>query len=204
MRIIRDEMKLSVPILLISAYDWSDIEEMAKNAGVNGFICKPLFRSKLYDKINELLGLQSGPSELEDDNSDIAGMKILIAEDNDINWEIISALLQMYGIESERAGNGQIAVEMLQSSRENSYDLVFMDLQMPVMNGLDATRTIRGLEGTWASSIPIIAMTANAFSEDIAQCMEAGMNGHIAKPVDIKHVLMEIHRVREERKNTEI
>ena len=126
-------------------------------------------------------------------------MNILIAEDNDINWEIISAILEMFGITSERAENGRVCVDKMNTAAEGSYDLVFMDIQMPEMNGLDATRNIRALDNPWASSIPIIAMTADAFSENVTECMNAGMNGHIAKPIDMKLVIKEIRRIKEER-----
>ena len=199
-RRIREEADKDLPILLISAYDWSDIEDQAKEAGANGFVSKPLFRSTLYDKINEILGTVANSVELENDYSDIAGMNILVAEDNDINWEIISTLLGMYGITAERAENGRICVEKLSAAAKDSFDLVFMDIQMPEMNGLDATRTIRVLDDPWASSVPIIAMTADAFSENVTECLNAGMNGHIAKPIDIKLVIKEIRRIKEEKK----
>jgi signal transduction histidine kinase/DNA-binding response OmpR family regulator len=199
-RRIRAEVSADIPILLTSAYDWSDIEDTAKEAGVNGFIGKPLFRSRLYEKISELLGTEAKALEAEDDHSDLAGMHILIAEDNDINWEIISAMLGMYGITSERAENGRICVEKMAAAEEGQYDLIFMDIQMPEMNGLDATRNIRRLENPWAAGIPIIAMTADAFSENVAECLKAGMNGHIAKPIDLKLVIKEIRRVKEEKK----
>ncbi len=196
---IRSDIDSKIPILLISAYDWSDIEDKARTAGANGFVSKPLFRSTLYDKINDLIGKESGSVEPEDDYSDLNGINILVAEDNDINWEIISAMLAMFGITTERAENGRVCVDMLSKAEEGSYDLIFMDVQMPEMNGLDATRTIRKLENPWAASIPIVAMTADAFSENIMECLDAGMNGHIAKPVDIKLVIKEIRRIREGR-----
>ena len=199
-RRIRSEVSPDIPVLLTSAYDWSDIEDSAKEAGANGFIGKPLFRSKLYEKISQLLGTEVRAIEPEDDYSDLAGMNILIAEDNDINWEIISTMLDMFGITSERAENGRICVDKIADAREGLYDLVFMDIQMPEMNGLDATRAIRALENKWAASIPIIAMTADAFSENVAECLNAGMNGHIAKPIDLKLVIKEIRRIKEEKK----
>ena len=197
---IRSEVKSNVPILLISAYSWSDVEEQAKEAGVNGFLSKPLFRSTLYNKISEILGSEVESIEPENDYSDLQGLNILVAEDNDINWEIISTLLSMYGITSERAENGRLVVEKMKEAKEGQYTLIFMDIQMPEMNGLDATRTIRKLDDPWASSIPIIAMTADAFAENIAECLAAGMNGHIAKPIDVKLVIKEIRRIREESK----
>jgi CheY-like chemotaxis protein len=127
-------------------------------------------------------------------------MRILVTEDNDINWEIISAMLSMFGIITERAENGRVCVDMLHDAKEGSYELVFMDIQMPQMNGLDATRAIRAFKDHWAASIPIVAMTADAFSENVTECLNAGMNGHIAKPVDIKLVIKEIRRIREGRK----
>ncbi|MBR3508163.1 MAG: response regulator [Lachnospiraceae bacterium] len=197
--LIRSGMGKTIPILLISAYDWSEVEDKAKVAGANGFICKPMFRSTLYDKINELMGKKSRSPEPEDDYSDLQGLHILVAEDNDINWEIISAMLAMFGITTDRAENGRICVDMMRHASEGSYELIFMDIQMPEMNGLDATRAIRRLENPWAASIPIVAMTADAFSENVAECLNAGMNGHIAKPVDIKLVIREIRRIKEER-----
>ena len=199
-RRIRTEVDAGIPILLTSAYDWSDIEDEAKEAGANGFIGKPLFRSRLYEKINGLLGTEAKPLEPEDDYSDLAGMNILIAEDNDINWEIISTMLGMFGVNTERAENGRICVDKMAEAGEGRYDLIFMDVQMPEMNGLDATRQIRKLANKWAASIPIIAMTADAFSENISECLKAGMNGHIAKPIDLKLVIKEIRRIKEEKR----
>lgn len=199
-RQIRAKVEDDVPILLISAYDWSELENEAKEAKVNGFVSKPLFRSSLYYKLNEVLGNGAQRTNQEEDDADIAGMRILVAEDNDINWEIISMMLQMHGVETERAENGKIAVDRLADAKKGDFNLVFMDIQMPVMNGLDATKAIRSLRNTWASKIPIIAMTADAFSENVAECLAVGMNGHIAKPIDMKLVLKEIRRIKEEEK----
>ena len=199
-RRIRSEVDSNTPILLISAYDYSDVEKSAKEAGVNGFLSKPLFRSTLYDKISEILGTEVKSVEPESDYSDLEGLNILVTEDNDINWEIISTLLSMYGITTERAENGRICLEKMKQAKKGQYMLIFMDIQMPEMNGLDATRAIRKLEDPWASSIPIIAMTSDAFSENVMECLDAGMNGHLAKPIDIKLVIKEIRRIKEESK----
>ena len=133
----------------------------------------------------------------EENNSDLTGMKILVAEDMDVNWEIISTLLEMYGIKCRRAENGKVAVDTLRNIQSGEFDTVFMDIQMPVMNGLDATREIRKLENPYAANIPIIAMTADAFSENVTECFEAGMNGHIAKPIDINNVVRELKKIRQ-------
>ncbi len=184
-------------IILVSAYDWTQIEDNAKEAGVNGFISKPLFRSSLYKKISEIMKIEKDDSNQEENNSELSGMKVLIAEDMDVNWEIIHTLLEMYGIESERAENGKIAVEKIRNASPVSYDAVFMDIQMPQMNGLDATRQIRKLDNSFAAKLPIIAMTADAFSENVSECLEAGMNGHIAKPIDINQVINELKKIQQ-------
>ena len=194
---IREIAGNDISILLVSAYDWTQIEEDAKKAGVNGFISKPLFRSSLFKKISEVLGLQESSAAQEENNSDLADMNILVVEDMDVNWEVISTLLEMYGIKSQRAENGKIAVDMLRNIQPTDFDVVFMDIQMPVMNGLDATREIRKLANPFAAGIPIIAMTADAFSENVAECLKAGMNGHIAKPIDINNVLKELKKIRQ-------
>ena len=134
------------------------------------------------------MGVESKFVEPQDDYSDLNGIRILVAEDIDINWEIISNILNMHGIICERAENGRICVDKLSAAKEGSYDLVFMDVQMPIMNGLDATRAIRKLENSWASSVPIIAMTANVFDEDVERSMQAGMNAHLSKPVEPDHL----------------
>lgn len=194
---IREIAGNDISILLVSAYDWTQIEEDAKDAGIDGFISKPLFRSSLFKKISEVLGLEDKAASQEENNSDLADMKVLVAEDMDVNWEVISTLLDMYGIKCQRAANGKEAVEMLRNIQPAEYDLVFMDIQMPVMNGLEATREIRKLENPYAAGIPIIAMTADAFSENVAECLDAGMNGHIAKPIDINNVLKELRKIRQ-------
>ena len=194
---IREIAGNDISILLVSAYDWTQIEEDAKDAGIDGFISKPLFRSSLFKKISEVLGLEDKAASQEENNSDLKDMKVLVAEDMDVNWEVISTLLDMYGIKCQRAENGKVAVEMLRNIQPAQYDLVFMDIQMPVMNGLEATREIRKLENPYAAGIPIIAMTADAFSENVAECLEAGMNGHIAKPIDINNVLKELRKIRQ-------
>ena len=196
-RKIRSSVDEKVPILLISAYDRTEVEDEAREAGANGFVSKPLFRSTLYDIISQILGKEITSTEPEDDYSDLADVHILVAEDNEINWEIIQAMLNSFGITAERAENGRVCVEMMEKAEEGRYTLIFMDVQMPEMNGLDATRTIRKMENPWASSIPIIAMTADAFSENVAECLNAGMDGHIAKPVDIKLVIKEIRKIKE-------
>jgi CheY-like chemotaxis protein len=194
---IRQIVGDDVSIILVSAYDWSQIEENAKEVGISGFISKPLFRSSLYKKISEVLGIEKDASDQEENNSELAGMNVLVAEDMDVNWEIIHTLLGMYGINSDRAENGKIAVEKLSNIGPTQYDVVFMDIQMPQMNGLEATRQIRKLPNPYAAGIPIIAMTADAFSENVAECLEAGMNGHIAKPIDIKQVIKELKKIHE-------
>ena len=198
---IKKEIKENTPILLISAYDSSDIEDKAKEIGINGILSKPLFKSTLYNKISELLGKEKEIKETDNDYSDLNGINILIAEDYDINYEIISTLLSMYGIKSTRAINGKVCVDMVKEAKDDEYLLIFMDIQMPEMNGLDATRTIRALPNPKKCNIPIIAMTADAFSENISECLNAGMNGHIAKPIDIKLVIKEIRRIKEESKS---
>ncbi len=124
-----------ISILLVSAYDWTQIEEAAKDAGIDGFISKPLFRSSLFNKISEVLGLEDKAASQEENNSDLAEMKVLVAEDMDVNWEVISTLLDMYGIKCRRAENGKVAVDMLRNIQPAEYDLVFMDIHMPIMNG---------------------------------------------------------------------
>ena len=197
---LKEDIDFKLPLLLISSYNFIDIENEAKDIKVNGFINKPLFKSTLYDKITEILGKKSEALEEKDDYSDLEGLKILVAEDYDINYEIISSLLSMYKIETERAENGRICLDKISNAKDFEYTLIFMDIQMPIMNGLDATRAIRALPNKNIASIPIIAMTADAFSENVTECLNAGMNGHIAKPVDINLVIKEIRRIKEESK----
>ena len=200
-RRLRKEAHNDIPVILISAYDYSDIESAAKEAGISGYICKPLFCSTLYNKINEVLGNKSAPVNPDSGLEDFTGMRILVAEDNDINWEIISNILEMHGIETERAENGQLVLDRINDKEKAGFDLIFMDIQMPVMNGLNATKAIRSLDDPEIANIPIIAMTADAFSENVSECLAAGMNGHISKPIDIKLVMKEIRKIREEKQN---
>lgn len=184
---IREELGDETPILLVSAYDWGDMEQEARKAGISGFISKPLFKSTLYYGLKKFV-----KNEIKDDKkpvedipqSNLEGYHILLAEDNDLNWEIAEVLLSSIGATIDRAENGKICVEMLTESKPGSYDVILMDIRMPVMTGLEATVEIRKSEHP-DKDIPIIAMTADAFSDDMKKCLDCGMNAHIAKPIEI-------------------
>jgi len=175
--------------MLISAYDWSEIETEARDAGITGFISKPLFRSTLFYGLKPFIDASGTSEELvhEERYADFTGRRILLAEDNDLNWEIASELLSDLGLELDWAENGKLCVEKFQASSPGFYDAILMDLRMPVMTGYEATEAIRKLDRP-DKNIPIIAMTADAFSEDIKKCLDAGMNAHVAKPIDIREV----------------
>ncbi|MCI8478282.1 MAG: response regulator [Oscillospiraceae bacterium] len=191
---IRKRMGDNIPILLISAYDWSDIEHNARQAGVNGFISKPLFKSTLFYSLKHYMdGDGEKHPRKEEKQTDFHGKKILLAEDNDLNWEIAEELLSDLGLDLERAENGQICVDMFQKSPVGYYAGVLMDIRMPVMTGYDAAIAIRKLDRADAN-LPIIAMTADAFSDDIKHCLDCGMNAHVAKPIDIHEVARQLER----------
>ena len=183
-RIISEEM----PLILISAYDWSEFEIEARAAGINGFISKPLFKSTLYHELKKYMGVDDAHGKISED-IELLGRHVLVAEDNDLNWEILSELLSDIGMKLEWAENGKICLEKFQESEPGQYDVILMDIRMPVMNGYETTRAIRALDHPDAQTIPIIAMTADAFSEDIQQCLECGMNAHTAKPINLDEVV---------------
>ncbi len=184
-RELRHKFGDEMPILIISAYDWSDIEEEAREAGISGFISKPLFKSTLYHGLLQYMGSSQEKEEVQKAPSkDFSGVRILLAEDNDINYEIANELLTAIGIEIEWAQNGQICVDMFEKSDKGYYDAILMDIRMPIMSGYEAARKIRSLTRQDAG-LPIIAMTADAFSEDVKKCKECGMNDHTSKPIDM-------------------
>lgn len=194
-REIRRRVGDHVPIIIISAYDWSAIEKEARMAGANGFIGKPLFKSRLVHLFGQLLNHEmeeNGPGLRElTEQTDFSGKRVLLAEDNEINAEIAMEVLSMLGLAAEWAHDGKEAVDCMKTSPSGYYDCVFMDVQMPVMNGLDAAKAIRDLPHPDAKTIPIFAMTANAMAEDVKAVLAAGMNEHIAKPLDFR-VLMNV------------
>lgn len=189
---IREQVGDTLPVIILSAYDWSDMEEEAGKAGIRAFIEKPLFRSRLIAVLKSVL---SRPDSLDmpaaavavTDNAAVGheGKRILLVEDNMLNREIALELLSLTGAAVETANDGQKAVEMVQSNPPGYYDLILMDIQMPVMNGYEASRAIRSMDRGDTGDIPIVAMSANAFDEDIREAKEAGMNDHVSKPVEI-------------------
>lgn len=191
---IRKRVGKGIPVFLISAYDWSDIEDDARAAEIEGFISKPLFKSTLYSRLVQYVdGDIHITQEKESNEADFTGKRILLAEDVDINWEIANEILQSFGLEIDRAVNGKECVEKFEATENGFYDAVLMDLRMPVMDGYEATKIIRELKRP-DSNLPIIAMTANAFASDVQQCLDCGMNAHIAKPIDVKELVRVLHK----------
>lgn len=188
-RNIRKELGPDTLIIIISAYDWSMIENEAREAGVDAFVSKPIFISSIYDTLNTVILPKSGKTakDIKEKQTqyDFKGKKVLLAEDNMINQEVATALLKEVGLDIECVENGELALEKFEASPDDMYAIILMDIQMPIMNGYEATRKIRKSAHTNAKSIPIIAMTANAFSEDVQLAKNAGMNGHVTKPIDI-------------------
>lgn len=191
-RLIRDYAGPDALIIIISAYDWSDIEQQAREAGVNAFIAKPFFASTLYNTLLTVIRKDGAviPEEIGStkDKYDFQGQKVLLVEDNELNMEIAAELLKFANLQVDVAENGQVAVDLFVNSKAKEYALIFMDIQMPEMNGYDATRCIRASKHTDAQEIPIIAMTANAFRDDVQAALDAGMNGHLAKPIDVNTI----------------
>ncbi|MBQ9009661.1 MAG: response regulator [Clostridia bacterium] len=175
-------------IILLTAYDWGDIEEEARTAGVNAFCSKPVFRSELTRVLSA--PFREKPKEKEPENTvDFTGRRILLAEDNDMNQLIAQAILTEAGFEVTIAGNGAEALRFMRESPAGTFDIILMDIQMPVMDGYEAARLIRALDDKVKADIPIVAVTANAFEEDRKLALEAGMNGHLAKPYDIPKMM---------------
>ena len=197
---MRTDLGVSAPIIISSAYDWNDIEVEATSVGVTRFVSKPLFRSTLSKTLSCALKRNESTKEpahqLQNDDYDFTGLRILLVEDNYINMEIAKELLTSIGFEIDHAYDGLKAVELFKYSDEGTFDLILMDIQMPNMDGYTATSAIRSLESRMdAKKVPIIAMTANAFDEDIRTAMEIGMNGHIAKPYQFDTVKATIEQV---------
>ncbi len=170
-------------IIILSAYNWEEILDEAVTAGVDSFISKPLFSGSLLEEFNKALEKKKIVSTQNTKKADLEGRRILLAEDVDINAEIMVSILEMRDITAERAENGRIAVELFSSHPEGYYDAILMDMRMPEMDGLEATAKIRAMDRPDASAIPIIALTANAFDEDVQQSLQAGLNAHLTKPV---------------------
>ena len=186
------------PIIILTAYDWSDIEVEAKAAGVTAFCSKPMFLSDLRETLMSALGqkLTDASQEfLPEKNADFQDRHILLVEDNELNREIAQEILREYGFRVDTAENGEVAVEKVSTAAPGSYDLVLMDVQMPVMDGYTATRKIRALDDPARAKIPILAMTANAFDEDRCNALESGMNGFLSKPIVISDLVQELHKI---------
>ena len=201
-REIRKVVGADVTIIIMTAYDWASIEHEAKLAGVNLLMNKPMFRSSLISAFNQALGIKEAEKEEpEEEEFDLSGKRILLAEDNAINTEVAQLLLKSKGADVDVAENGLRALEKLAKSEEGYYDAILMDIRMPIMDGLTASRSIRNLSNKDAANIPIIAMTANAFDDDVDKSKAAGMNAHLAKPIDPKRLfrtLVELIRSHEQ------
>ena len=197
-RKLRNELGNGIKIIVMTAYNIADVEHDARVAGVNGFITKPLFKSKLLHTIQSVFVDDESSREVIQKQS--YDLKVLIAEDNHVNSRILEKLLSRYGIHADKAENGQKALKMVEEC-EVPYDLILMDIQMPIMNGYAATEAIRRLDDIEKASIPIYAMTADTFAEDVAKCLDKGMNGHLSKPIEIDKLQKVLTQLDSQKKN---
>ena len=188
-RQIRKVIGNRCPIIILTAYDWADIEDEARAAGVTAFCEKPLFLSELRRVLAEPFRAEPASKPAQPTAADLKGKKLLLVEDNELNREIALEILKEAGFVVDTAEDGAVAVQKIKQAAPGQYDLILMDIQMPNLDGYEATRQIRALPDAEKASIPIFAMTANAFEEDRQNALEAGMNGHIAKPLDVPHLL---------------
>ena len=196
-RKIRKVVGQDTPIIILTAYDWADIEEEAKSAGITAFCAKPLFMSDLKSALlaaNNIGGRNQSEEEAVWTQIDYSGKRLLLVEDNELNREIAQVILEEVGFMIECAPDGTDAVAMIEAASEGYYDAVLMDVQMPVMNGYEATKAIRAMERKDVKNLPIIAMTANAMEEDKETALKSGMNAHIAKPLDIELLMSTLRR----------
>ena len=193
-RRIRKIVGKEPPIIMLSAYDWGDVEQEAKEAGVTEFISKPLFPSDLRRILLKVSGKEE-KDETKEEKVDFSGRRILLVEDNMMNREIATEYLQDFGFLVENAENGKEACDIIENSEPGYFDVVLMDIQMPIMNGYEATKKIRKFKNKKLANIPILAMTANAFEEDKKAANEAGMNGHLSKPIDVPKLIEELKKI---------
>ena len=189
-RRLRESEYKDMPIFLISAYDFGDVEEEIVQVKIEGFISKPLFKTKLFHYLSKFVGSESKQTEYVESGSqlDFTGKRVLVAEDIEINWEITNEILTSVGLKADHAENGEECVKMFKASETGSYDMILMDIRMPVLDGYGATKAIRALERK-DNDIPIVALTADAFSDDVQYCLSVGMNDHISKPINTKELL---------------
>ncbi len=187
-RRIRKIIRADVPIIVLTAYDWTDFESEAREAGVTAFASKPIFMSELRSVLTRPLSREDGEAEAEKKTYDYSDKTVLLVEDNELNREIATAILEEAGMTVDSVNDGDVAVSTIIKAPPDKYDLIFMDIQMPKMDGYTATREIRTLPDNHKANIPIVAMTANAFEEDKRRSYESGMNGHIIKPISIEAI----------------
>lgn len=201
-RRIRKIISEDVPIIVLTAYDWTDFEKEAREAGVTAFVAKPIFMSELRSVLTKPVQIATQKTEDTEISCDYTGKRILLVEDNELNREIASTILEEAGMLVDCAEDGIEAVNIINAAPEDQYDLVLMDIQMPRMDGYTATREIRTLSNNRKANIPIVAMTANAFDEDRRKAFECGMNGHIVKPFEMKTIARTLNQVFGEVKTT--
>ncbi len=203
-RQIRAQVGGGVPIILFSSYDWPEIEHEARAAGVDSFLPKPFFLSSLWQALAPHFNHENPDAQAPADNEHaLEGRYFLVAEDNELNAEILSEMLDMEGARCDITPNGKEALEQFLAAAPGTYDMILMDVQMPVMNGYEATEAIRASEHPEARTIPIVAMTANTFAEDVRRAMDAGMDGHLAKPIDMKAVRETVSNLLQQKHTTQ-
>ena len=183
-RLIRKETEGQDLTIVMTTYNWYEIMEEALNAGVDAFLAKPMFASGIREELGKIFAEKRKNRRRAEQRTSLEGRRVILAEDMELNGEIMKRLLEQNGIVTDYAANGKEAVELFQKSDVGSYDAILMDIRMPKVDGLEATGIIRGLEREDAGTVPVIALTANAFDEDIRASLNAGMNAHLSKPID--------------------